>query len=96
MKRTLAFALLLALSACNRHRVADVTLDAAAAQRNATAAKTLADLQAADQAARGPAPVLHDTPPAQAAPHPTPQAAPVENAVEMPADAIGDDVDTNG
>ncbi len=47
--------LLLALAACNRHGVADVTLDADAAQRNATATKTLSDLAAAEAASRGPA-----------------------------------------
>jgi hypothetical protein len=49
--------LLLSLAACNRGGVADVTLDADASQRNATAAKTLADLAAADAASQGPAPV---------------------------------------
>ena len=58
MKRQLALALMLLLSACNRHRVADVTLDADAAQRNATSAKTLSDLAAADGASRGPAPAV--------------------------------------
>jgi hypothetical protein len=55
--RPLAMAALLALAGCNREGVADVTLDADAAQRNATAAKTLDDLAAADAASRGPAPV---------------------------------------
>ena len=96
MKRAFAFVLLIGLGACNRHGVADVTLDAAAAQRNATAAKTLADLQAADQAAQGPAPIVHDTRPAvQAAPKPV-NAAPVENMADAPADDMADDSDTNG
>lgn len=97
MKRAIAFALLFGLPACSRHGVADVTLDAAAAQRNATAAKTLADLQAADQAAQGPAPIVHDAPPAAAPAAKPVSPAPVENAVEAPAaDDMADDTDTNG
>jgi hypothetical protein len=99
MKRVLILLALAGLSACNRHGVADVTLDAAAAQRNATAAKTLADLQAADQAAQGPAPVVRDAPPA-AAPAAKPQAAPAAPAEEAPeipaADDTAADADTNG
>jgi hypothetical protein len=98
MKRVCALALLIGLSACNRHGVADVTLDAAAAQRNATAAKTLADLQAADQAAQGPAPIVHDTRPAEKSETPAPEKAspaPVENAAEPAIDDAGD-ADTNG
>jgi len=95
MKRTIALALLGGLAACNRHGVADVTLDAAAAQRNATAAKTLADLQAADQAAQGPAPAVHDARPAVAAPEPA-AVAPVENSAEAPEDDMTGDADTNG
>lgn len=94
MKRILALGLLVGLSACSRHGVADVTLDAAAAQRNATAAKTLADLQAADQASQGAAPVVHDAAPAAAATRA--DSAPVENATEAPADVMSDDSDTNG
>jgi len=94
MKRAFAFVLLLGLSACNRHGVADVTLDAAAAQRNATAAKTLADLQAASDASEGPAPVAHEAkaaaPPAAAAP-----SAPEENQADAPVDDAAD-ADTNG
>ena len=63
MIRRLAFGLLLVLAGCNRSGVADVTLDADAAQRNATAAKTLGDLSAANAASRGPAPVVHDAEP---------------------------------
>ena len=88
MKRAFAFALLLGLAACNRHGVADVTLDAAAAQRNATAAKTLADLQAAGDASQGPAPVVHDARPAAAAP--TAASAPEENEIEAPDDDTAD------
>ena len=95
MRRALALALLLGLGACNRHGVADVTLDAAAAQRNATAAKTLADLQAAADASQGPAPIVHDARPTTA---PRPQAAPVsveENEAAAPAEDAAD-ADTNG
>jgi len=98
MRRTFALALLIGLSACNRHGVADVTLDAAAAQRNTTAAKTLADLQAADQAAQGPAPIVHDARPAEKSATPPPEKAspsPVENAAEPAIDDTGD-ADTNG
>lgn len=99
MKRLLALALLTGLSACNRHGVADVTLDAAAAQRNATAAKTLADLQAADDASRGPAPIVRDARPVETRETPAPEkasAAPVENAAEPASDDTSDDADTNG
>ncbi len=51
------------MAACNRGGVADVTLDADAAQRNATSAKTLDDLAAATAASRGPAPIVHDAEP---------------------------------
>jgi hypothetical protein len=101
MKRPLALLLLLGLAACNRHGVADVTLDAAEAQRNATSAKTLADLQAAENASQGPAPVVHDARPAPAPkpqtaiPAPASPATPAEAAPEMPADdTVG--ADTNG
>ena len=62
--RRLALLLLLGLAGCNRHGVADVTLDADAAQRNATAAKTLTDLVAADAASQGAAPIVRDARPA--------------------------------
>ena len=93
MRRVLAFVVLLGLSACNRHGVADVTLDAAAAQRNATAAKTLADLQAASAAAQGPAPVVRDAKPAVAREQAAPAAQ--ENEAEAPVDDAADS-DTNG
>ncbi|WP_420142921.1 hypothetical protein [Sphingomonas sp.] len=80
MKATLTVGLLLTLAACGRSGVADVTLDADAAQREATAAKTLADLAAADAAARGPAPVY-------AAPSRRPEPARVPE-VESAADAM--------
>ncbi|WP_420138689.1 hypothetical protein [Sphingomonas sp.] len=64
MIRRLALGLLLALAGCNRSGVADVTLDADAAQRNATASKTRDDLAAATSASRGPAPVVRDAEPA--------------------------------
>jgi hypothetical protein len=94
MKRLIALSLLVGLAGCNRHGVADVTLDAAAAQRNATAAKTLADLQAANDAAEGPAPTVHDAPPI-AAPKPHAPAAPAEDSAETPVDDAAD-ADTNG
>lgn len=56
MSKRRALALLLLLSACHKGKVADVTLDANRAAENATAAKTLADLAAADQAAGAPLP----------------------------------------
>jgi len=93
MKRIAALALLLGLSACNRHGVADVTLDAAAAQRSATAAKTLADLQAAADASQGPAPIVHDARPAAAKPAATLSAE--ENEAAAPAEDAAD-ADTNG
>lgn len=94
MKRGAVLLLTIALGACNRHGVADVTLDAAAAQRNATAAKTLADLQAAADASRGPPPIVQDARPASA-PEPAvaSKAAPVENATEMPADDTSDETE---
>ena len=51
MSRHAALALLLLLAACHRGKVADVTLEADRAAENATAAKTVADIAAADQAA---------------------------------------------
>jgi hypothetical protein len=100
MIRRLAPLLLLAgLAACNRHGVADVTLDADAAQRNATSAKTLADLAAADAASQGRPPVVHDRPAAEddgAAPARTAPTAPVtDNETVVPADDTAD-AETNG
>ena len=60
MSKRPALALLLLLGACHRGKVADVTLDADRAAENATAAKTLADLAAADEAARTPLPQRRD------------------------------------
>jgi len=94
VKRAFLFVLLLGLSACNRHGVADVTLDAAAAQRNATEAKTVADLQAADDASRGPAPVPHEARPAAAPAADSPVARP-DNQTEATLDET-EDSDTNG
>jgi hypothetical protein len=74
VKTWLPLTSLLLLGACNRSGAADVTLDADAAQRNATAAKTLADIAAADAASRGPAPVVHDR---------EPKRTPSENAVPV-------------
>ncbi|WP_404711205.1 hypothetical protein [Sphingomonas sp. MMS24-J13] len=66
MSKRPALALLLLLSACHRGKVADVTLDADRAAENATAAKTLADLAAADQAAATPLPARRTAAPAPA------------------------------
>lgn len=78
--RRLAFLLLLGLAGCNRHGVADVTLDADAAQRNATAAKTLTDLAAADAASQGPTPIMRDASPARDKPAATSTPAAAETA----------------
>ena len=94
MIRVLALGLLLVLAACNRHGVADVTLDADAAQRNTTAAKTLGDLAAADAASRGPAPAVHDTAPVKVA-APETAAAPVDDAAEAPAADESDEAQSN-
>jgi hypothetical protein len=59
VSKRLGLALLLLLSACHKGKVADVTLDADRAAENATAAKTLADLAAADEAASTPLPARH-------------------------------------
>jgi hypothetical protein len=56
VKRLFVLAAALGLVACHRQGAADVTLDADADARNATAAKTLADLAAADAAVKEPAP----------------------------------------
>ncbi len=61
MSRRPALALLLLLGACHKGKVADVTLDADRAAENATAAKTLADLAAADEAASTPLPARRAT-----------------------------------
>ena len=95
MIRVLALGLLLALAACSRHGVADVTLDADAAQRNATAAKTLGDLAAADAASQGPAPTAHDAAPVKAAATPEAATAPVDDAAEAPAPAESDEAQSN-
>jgi hypothetical protein len=95
MSRVLALGLLLALAACNRHGVADVTLDADAAQRNATAAKTLGDLAAADAASQGPAPAMRDAAPVKAAPAPEAAAAPADNATEAATPDESDEAPAN-
>jgi hypothetical protein len=83
--RYLAPLLLLGLAACNRHGVADVTLDADATQRNATGTKTISDLQAAEAASRGPAPIVHDAPPAHSETGPTPAIEATPAGEEAPA-----------
>ncbi len=65
MSRRPALALLLLLGACHKGKVADVTLDADRAAENATAAKTVADLAAADQAAGAPLPLHRVATPAR-------------------------------
>lgn len=50
---------LILVAGCHSGKVADVTLDADQAAENATAAKTLSDLAAADAAARAPLPPRH-------------------------------------
>jgi len=90
--RRFAFLLLLGLSACNRHGVADVTLDADAAQRNATAQKTTADLAAADAASQGPAPSVRDAAPTRTV-VPVPRAA-VPAEAPAAADETPDTDDT--
>lgn len=96
IRRFVPLLLLAGLAACNRHGVADVTLDADAAQRNATSAKTLADLAAADEASQGEAPVVHDRPAADAAAaRPAPATAAAGNETIAPAEDAAD-ADTNG
>ena len=99
MIRRLAPLLLLAgLAACNRHGVADITLDADAAQRNATSAKTLADLAAADEASQDEAPVVRDRSAATEKSTPTGSASPAvanDSEAAAPADDAAD-ADTNG
>ena len=96
MKPRFALALLLALSACNRHHAADVTLDADAAQRNTTAAKTLADLAAADGASRGPAPAVRDAAPGTTAPQSEAESAPdADESDEAPTIDAMDDAQSN-
>jgi hypothetical protein len=92
MIRVLALGLLLALAGCNRRGVADVTLDADAAQRNATAAKTLGDLAAADAASQGPTPAVHDAAPAKAT---EAAAMPADDAAEAPASDESDEAQSN-
>lgn len=91
--RYLAFLVLLGLAACNRHGVADVTLDADAAQRNTTSGKTLEDLAAADAASRGPVPEVHDARPTPANASAAPNATD-ENEAALPAEDASD-ADTN-
>lgn len=83
MKKAIALAALMALAACHRPRADQPTPGADGEAQAATAAKTNADLQAADEASQGPAP---DIAPARA-PHEAAKKkveAPVAEAV--PAD----------
>ncbi len=66
MRKAYALALLLVLAACHRGNVADVTLDADRAAENATAAKTLGDIAAAEEASRTPLPGRRTETPAAA------------------------------
>jgi hypothetical protein len=90
--RRLSLGLLLVLAACNRSGVADVTLDADAAQRNATAAKTLDDLAAATAASRGPAPVVRDAEPVNTQAEATSETR-KEPTTERQADTLADTED---
>jgi hypothetical protein len=74
-----ALAFLLLLSACHKGKVADVTLDADRAAENATAAKTLADIAAAEEASRTPLPPRAR--PVAESPAAEPEDAPVEEPV---------------
>jgi len=78
-----ALVLLLLLAGCG-DKVAEVTVDADAAAANATAAKTLADLAAAEDAARQPLPlnVEPDRPVERKTPRP--QARPERNEEPEP------------
>lgn len=79
--------------------MADVTLDADASQRNATAAKTLSDLAAADAASQGEPPAVRDASPAKPDPAMTTKAPAPEPAEQnRAADAADEpaDADTNG
>jgi len=75
-----ALAFLLLLGACHKGKVADVTLDADRAAENATAAKTLADIAAADEASRMPLPPRSRPAAATEAP------ADSDDAVDAPAE----------
>lgn len=88
MIRYLAPLALLLLGACHG-KVADVTLDADAAAESNTAAKTLADLAAADKAA---------TPPLPAPVKPVPAARPEPTAVspENEAESVAPSDQGNG
>jgi len=91
MRPIVSCLLLFALAGCNRHRAADVTLDADAAQRNATAAKTLADIAAAEEASRGAPPAVHD------AASPRPDASPAgEQITDDDVTADSDEQDAQG
>jgi hypothetical protein len=68
VSKRLALASLLLLGACHRGKVADVTLDADRAAENATAAKTLADIAAAEDASSTPLPPRSRAEPAAEAP----------------------------
>jgi hypothetical protein len=86
--RRIVPALLLMLAGCGGDGGADVTLDADADLRNATAAKTRGDLAAAVEASRGAAPVYPlPEPPATRERVERPRPAPVEAppAEEPPA-----------
>lgn len=84
--RCAALLLPLALAACHRGKVADVTLDADAAAENVTAEKTLADIAAAEAASRRPLPRAVEDP------APDRQAAP---AAERDDREVGAEADTN-
>lgn len=93
MTRKLAILALVLLAGCHRPR-ADQPVPGADADAQAnTAAKTLADVQAANDAAQGPAPdvapVSHRADPAlkPAAAAPADETQPVDNAATLPAES---------
>lgn len=87
--RRVALAALLALAACHRPQADQPTPGADGEAQAKTAAKTVADLQAADAAAEGPAPEIA---PARV-PH-VEKAKPVEKD-DAPADIDDNSIETN-
>ena len=84
MKRsaTLLAGAALLVAGCHRPRADQPILGAAADAQAATAAKTLADLQAADEASRGPPPEIAPV----VAPPPRPASAPAHKVVAATTD----------
>ncbi len=90
MRTRPALGLLLLLGACNRGNVADVTLEADRAAENATAAKTLADIAAAEEAARIPLPSRTERAPTPAPIRTEPAADAPEQELPVSEDNSGD------